>query len=118
MQYANTMMTPPSKLSSGETLDLASVLVLLCINASHWRHDRTTHWEDAVVCTSMRETSRVGELMISQMSCCPGGTKAYTVDSLCKDTRCKDNLDVSTTTLVTNHCLPTAVVPLSKDNAM
>ena len=40
------------------------------------------------------------------------------VNSLCKDTRCKDKFDVRTTPLVTNHCILTAVVPLSTDNLM
>ena len=41
-----------------------------------------------------------------------------TVHSLCKDTRCKDNLNVRTAPLVTNQCILTAMVPLSKDNSM
>ena len=41
-----------------------------------------------------------------------------TVNSCCKDTRCKDNLDVRTTPLVTNHCVLTAVIPLSKGHSM
>ena len=41
-----------------------------------------------------------------------------TVNSLCKDGSCKDNLDVRTMSLVTNHCILTAVVPLSKNNLM
>ena len=41
-----------------------------------------------------------------------------TVNSLCKGTRCKDNLDVRTAPLVTNRGILTAAVPLSKDNLM
>ena len=41
-----------------------------------------------------------------------------TVNSLCKDTRYKDNLYVRTTPLVTNHCILTAVAPRSQDNLM
>ena len=44
--------------------------------------------------------------------------RCSTVNSLCKDTRCKDNLNVRTTPLITNHCILTAVAPLSKDNLM
>ena len=38
-----------------------------------------------------------------------------TVNSPCKDTQCKDKLDVRTVPLVTNHCILTAVVLLNKD---
>ena len=41
-----------------------------------------------------------------------------TVNSLCKDTPYKDNLDVRTMPLVNNHCILTAVVPLSQDRSM
>ena len=41
---------------------------------------------------------------------------ADTVNSLCKDTQCKDNLDVRTMSLLTKHCILTAVVSLSTDN--
>ena len=39
-----------------------------------------------------------------------------TVTSLCKDTQCKDILDVRTTQLGTSYCVLTAVAPLNKDN--
>ena len=45
-------------------------------------------------------------------------TTPSTVHSRCKDTRCKDNLDVRTAPLVTSHCILTAVVPLSKEDSM
>ena len=58
----------------------------------------------------------VGACMKQCPSCQVQKTK--TVNSLCKDTQRKDNLDVRTTPSVTNHCILTAVVPLSKDNLM
>ena len=37
---------------------------------------------------------------------------------LCEYTQCKDILNVRTTHMVINHCILTAVAPLSKDNLM
>ena len=41
------------------------------------------------------------------------GFASNTMNSLCTYTRCKDNLDVATMPLVTNHCILTAVVTLN-----
>ena len=43
--------------------------------------------------------------------------QSCTVNSLCKDIQCKENLDVGTTPLVINHCMP-AVVCSKKKNRM
>ena len=43
---------------------------------------------------------------------------AITVNSLCMDTQCKDNLNVRTMPLVTNHCILTTVGFLNKDYSM
>ena len=52
------------------------------------------------------------------VSLCTDGVKDSAVNSLRKDTQCTDNLDVRTTLLVSSHCIPTAVVPLSVDNSI
>ena len=62
-------------------------------------------------CPCDTETSLGGENEKSQKA-----DVNATVKSLCKDTHYKDRLNVRTAPLVTNHCILTAVVPLSKDN--
>ena len=47
--------------------------------------------------------------MIPAEQCC-------TLTSLCKDTHFKDVLSIRKMQLVTNHCIVTAVAPLSKDS--
>ena len=45
-------------------------------------------------------------------------TNGGTVTSLCKDTLCKDMLGARTAQSRSNHCMLTALEPLSKDNLM
>ena len=51
-------------------------------------------------------------MCVAQVLSCQTGNLS-TVNSLCKDTQYEDKLDVRTMPVVTNHCILTAVVPLS-----
>ena len=84
-----------------------SCLASMCMHASQW-----------IVCQSANVWCMCHMHSHNGCTSVTHGGHATTVNSLCKDTRCKDNLDVRTTPLVTNHCILAAVVPLSKDNSM